>query len=75
VAVAIGANERRWGESPIGSMFISGDAPPLPAVSIGVDTAITLPWLFRLAGPVRGTVMVAELGGDQDPPRAKLPGW
>jgi len=75
VAIDVGADERKWGQSPIGSMFISGNAQPLPAVSIGVDTPITLPWLFRLAGPVRGTLMVAELGGDQDPPHAKLAGW
>ena len=75
VALAVGADERRWGQSPTGSMFISGNAPPLPVLSIGVDTPITLPWLFRLAGPVRGTLMVAELGGDQDPPHAKLAGW
>jgi hypothetical protein len=34
-----------------------------------------LPWLFRLAGPVRLTGLLADLGPAQDPPHARLAGW
>jgi hypothetical protein len=75
VAIRAGADEMIWGQSPIGALFISGNAPPLPAIAVATDSAITLPWWFRFAGPVRATLMLADLGGKQDPPHAKLAGW
>lgn len=75
VALRVGADELRWGQSPFGAMFISGDAAPLPAVVIATDTPITLPWLFRIAGPVRVAALLADLGRSQDPPHTKLAGW
>lgn len=75
VALQLGADERRWGQSAFSTLFISEHAAPLPALAVGNDTAITLPWLFRLAGPVRGTLFLSDLGPSQDPPHAKLAGW
>lgn len=75
VSLQFGADERRWGQSYFSPMFISGHASPFPALSLGNDTSITLPWLFRLAGPVHGTVFLGDLGPSQDPPHAKLAGW
>lgn len=75
VAVQAGADEHRWGQSPKGSLFISGNAMPLPAVAIGLDTAITLPWLLRLAGPFRLSTILSDLGEAQRPPRARFVGW
>jgi hypothetical protein len=74
-ALQVGPDERKWGQSPNGSMFISGNAAPLPAVSLGTDTAITLPWWFRAAGPFRVTAILADLGASQDPPHARLAAW
>jgi hypothetical protein len=75
VGLQLGAEEHRWGQSPTGSPFISGNAMPLPGIAIGLDTAITLPWLFRLAGPFRLSTLVADLGEAQQPPRARFVGW
>jgi hypothetical protein len=75
IALQVGADEIRWGQSPIGAMFISGNAPPLPGITLATDTAITLPWLLRHAGRFRMTALLADLGGTQDPPHAKLAGW
>jgi hypothetical protein len=75
VALRVGADELLWGQSPIGALFISGNAPPLLAIAIATDSAFTLPWWFRFAGPTRATLMLADLGGEQDPPHAKLAGW
>lgn len=75
VAVRAGPDEMRWGQSPEGALFISGNAPPVPALTLGTDTAFVLPWLFRLAGPLRFTVMLGDLGGTQDPPNTRLAGW
>lgn len=75
IALQVGAEEQRWGQSPIGALFISGNAPPLQGIMLATDTAITLPWLLRYAGRFRMTAMLADLGGTQDPPHAKLAGW
>ena len=75
VALAVGAEEMLWGQSPIGALFISGNAPAPPAIALSTDTAFVLPWWFRFAGPVRGTLIVADLGGKQVPPHAKLAAW
>jgi hypothetical protein len=75
VALQIGSDERLWGQSPIGAMFVSGNALPLPALGLSTDTAITLPWLFRLVGPLQATIFLADLGKRQEPAHAKLAGW
>ena len=75
VALQIGSDTRRWGQSAYGPLFLSGNAAAPPAIALGTDTAITLPWWFRLAGPVQATLFVADLGPAQDPRRARLAGW
>src|SRR5213075_2244052 len=74
-ALRAGLDEMRWGQSPAGAMFGSGNAAALPAITIGTDTPVTLPWLFRLAGPFRITGMLADLGAGQTPRHDKLAGW
>lgn len=75
VAVQLGADELLWGQAPAGALFISGNASPAPGLVVGTDTAFTMPWLFRLAGPVRMMGVLADLGPSQDPPHARLAGW
>jgi hypothetical protein len=75
IALQFGVDERRSGQSSVGALFISGNASAPPALVVGTDTAIVLPWLFRLAGPVRITGLLADLGPAQDPPHARLAGW
>ena len=74
-ALQVGSDHRVWGQSAHGPLFISEHAAPMPAISVGTDTAITLPWFFRHAGPVQGTLFVADLGPTQVPDRARLAGW
>lgn len=74
-ALQVGPEGARWGQSPTGSMFLSGHAPPIPAMWLATDTAIVLPWLFRLAGPFRMTAMLGDLGASQNPPHARLAAW
>ena len=75
VAMQLGSDERRWGQSAFGPLFLSSNAAPVPAVSLGTDTSIVLPWWFRLAGPVQATILVGDLGPTQTPPHARLAGW
>ena len=71
----LGSDGRIWGQSVHGPLFLSANAAPFPEVGIGTDTAITLPWVFGLAGPVRAELFVADLGPTQRPPHARLAGW
>jgi Capsule assembly protein Wzi len=75
VALEVGSDDRRWGQSPDGALFISGNAAPMPAIAVSADTAFTLPWLFRYAGPLRATIFLADLGRHQVPSHARLAGW
>ncbi|MGH7678163.1 MAG: capsule assembly Wzi family protein [Gemmatimonadaceae bacterium] len=75
VGAHLGMEEQRWGQSPRGSLFISGNAMPFPSVSLSTDTAITLPWVLRHAGRTRGVLFISDLGGTQVPPHARLVGW
>lgn len=74
-AMRVGADEMRWGQSPVGSMFLSGNAAPLHAITLSTDTPVTLPWLFRHAGPFRLTGVLADLGATRRPSHARLAGW
>ncbi len=67
VALQVGIDERVWGQGPLGpgmpgGTLISANARPLRALSLGADTAFTLPWLLRYAGRVRAELLVADLG-------------
>jgi len=78
VAFQAGIDERVWGQAPLGpgmpgGTLVSANARPLRALSLGADTAFTLPWLFRYAGRVRAELFVADLGArDQIFPHSKL---
>jgi len=73
-ALRIGSDDVRWGQTPHGALLISGNAAPAPAISLGTDTPITLPWLLRYAGPFRLTGLLADLGAGS-PSHAKLAAW
>lgn len=75
VALQVTADELRWGQSPAASLFLSGNAPPFPAIQLSTDTPVTMPWLLRYAGPVRATLFVADLGAAQVPSHTRLAGW
>ncbi len=78
VALEAGVDERVWGQAPLGpgmpgGTLVSANAPPLHAVSVGSDTAFSLPWLLRYLGRVRAELFVADLGArDQIFPHSKL---
>jgi hypothetical protein len=73
-ALRVGPDEIRWGQSRNGALFISGNAAPLHAITLGTDTPITLPWLLRHAGAFRLTGLLADLGAGY-PDHARLAAW
>lgn len=75
VALQAGLDEWTWGQAGARGMFLSANARPLHAISLSSDTAFRLPWIFARLGRVRASVLVADLGADQNFPHARLDAW
>ncbi|AHG89630.1 Capsule assembly protein Wzi [Gemmatirosa kalamazoonensis] len=74
-ALQTGVDAVIWGQQGARSLQLSANAPPLRAVTLGTDTAVTLPWVLRVLGRVRAQAIVADLGRGQNFPHAKLAGY
>lgn len=70
VAVQAGIDEVQWGQAGVHSLLLSNNAGPLRTVSIGSDTAFSLPGVLGRLGRVRASLLVADLGGQ----RQRYPG-
>jgi capsule assembly protein Wzi len=64
-----------FGQSPSGGLLLSNDAPSLDMVRLSNDRPADLPGLLRFLGPIRASLFVADLGGKQIHPHAKLAGY
>lgn len=74
-ALQAGIDALTWGQGGARSLLLSDNAPPLRAITLSTDTAVTLPWVLRRLGRVRATALVADLGRSQNFPHAKLAGY
>ncbi|GLC26728.1 capsule assembly Wzi family protein [Roseisolibacter agri] len=72
LAVHAGLESRHWGQGGERSLFVSGNAGPLRALSLGTDTAFALPWVFRKMGRWRAEGFVADLGRHREFPHSQL---
>ena len=64
-----------FGQYPSG-LLLSGNAPALDMIRISTERPAALPWLFRLLGPMYGTLFVADLGtSHQAHAHSKLAGY
>lgn len=72
IALEAGMDEMTWGEAGSRGLLLSANPRPLHALTLSNDTAITLPWLFRLLGPTRARFVIANLGNTQNFPGAQL---
>ena len=75
IAIGIGRENIVFGQAPSGGLVLSNNAPALDVIRVSTDRPFTLPWLFRLLGPLRGTAFIADLGPHQNFPHAKLIGY
>ena len=76
VAIEAGRDYTIYGQSPPGGLLLSANAPTMDLVRISSDQPFVLPWLFRLAGPIRASLFVSDLGSErQIHPRTKLAGY
>jgi hypothetical protein len=75
-AIVVGREYATFGQAPAGGLLLSDNAPTLDMVRISNERPASLPWLFRLLGPARASLFVADLGDErQIHPRAKLAGY
>jgi hypothetical protein len=75
LSIEAGRDYAVFGQSPTGGLLLSTDAPPLNLLRISNDRPSSLPWLFGLLGPMRGSLFVADLGAHQFHPHTKLVGY
>jgi hypothetical protein len=72
VVVEAGRDYAVFGVSPTGGLLLSSNAPPLDLVRISNDSVTVLPGVLHVLGPVRATLLVADLGAAQQHPHEKL---
>lgn len=76
LAIDAGRDYAVFGQSPFGGLLLSENAPAFDMVRISNDRPAPLPWLFRVLGPARGSLFIADLGNEhQIHPRSKLAGY
>jgi hypothetical protein len=76
LAIEAGRDYTIFGQTPSGGLLLSENAPTLDLVRISNDRPAALPWVFRVLGPIRATLFVADLGDTlQIHPRTKIAGY
>ncbi len=76
LVVDVGRSYLGFSQSYPSGLLLSGNAPPLDMIRISTERPTALPWLFRVLGPMYGTLFVADLGTSyQTHPHAKLAGY
>ena len=76
LVVDVGRSYLEFSQSYPSGLLLSGNSPPLDMIRISTERPAALPWLFRLLGPMYGTLFVADLGTSyQTHPHAKLAGY
>jgi hypothetical protein len=75
-AIQAGRDYVTLGQSPIGGLLLSDNAPPLDMVRIWNDRAWRIPGISRVVGKVRGSAFVADLGASRQlHPHSRLIGY
>lgn len=64
-----------WGPGFRGSMSFSNNALPLTQARLSSAEPFRLPWLLSYLGPVKPTLLIAQLEENRDHPDAKVAAW
>ena len=62
VALDIGREQLAWAATDAEGLFLAADAPALDQISLTGDHPFVLPGSLRLLGPIRATLVLADLG-------------
>src|SRR5215510_439108 len=75
-AIQAGRDYVTLGQSPVGGLLLSDNAPPLDMVRIWNDRAWRIPGVSRVLGKMRGSAFVGDLGASRQlHPHARLIGY
>jgi hypothetical protein len=72
VVLEVGRQPFVWGQGMNGGLLGSTSGRPLDMVRVANDTPFFAPSFFRHLGPLRGTLIVADLGPNQHFPHSNL---
>ena len=72
LAVSAGREEFAWSQHVGDGLFLASDAPALDQLSLASDRPFALPGFLRHAGPVMGTIILADLGPSADHSYSRL---
>ena len=76
LVVDAGRSYVQFSQSYPSGLLLSANSPPLDMIRISTERPAALPWLFRILGPMYGTLFVADLGtSNQIHPHTKLAGY
>jgi hypothetical protein len=66
VSIEAGRSYAEYGPAPSGGLLLSDNAPAMDMLRVASDRPFTLPWWFRVVGPLRATAFVSDLGAHDD---------
>lgn len=71
----VGRDSVEWGQGEFGGILLSNNARPLDMIKISNPSPSILPWLFKYIGPLRYTLLIANLGPEREFPYSFLTGF
>lgn len=72
VALLVGRQQLAWAQGPGDGLFLASDSPALDLVSLSSDAPFVLRGPFDRLGPIRATLLVADLGPSRARSHSKL---
>ncbi|MGH7620198.1 MAG: capsule assembly Wzi family protein [Gemmatimonadaceae bacterium] len=75
LSLEVGRAYTVFGQSSTGGLLFSPSGPPLDMVRLSNDVPWTVPLVSRILGPLRGELLVADLGTREIHPHSKLVGY
>jgi len=75
LSIEAGRDYVLFGQSPTGGLLLSENAPALDMIRVSNDRPAALPSILKYIGPMRGTLLLADLGKNQFHAHPKLIGY
>ena len=73
--IEAGKDSMFWGPGQHGALIMSNNADPFKMVKISNPSPISLPWIFRVLGPVKIVWFLTQLEEDRPIPKPNLTGF
>lgn len=74
-ALTVGRDQLHWAPMTTGGLALSTSVRPVDQVILTMERPVRIPWVSKLAGPVRAGIFLADLGESQYFPHTRLTGY